>query len=380
MKRTPKESWRIPLARPDIGAEEISAIRDVLESGVLTNGNHTARFEEAFASRHNVDHAIAVANGTLGLTAMFIASGIGSGDEVIVPSMSFISSATSVLHVGATPVFADIDSTTFNIDPTSAESSITPRTKAILAVHYGGQPADMDELAVVSDDAGILLFEDAAEAHGATYRRRSVGALGRAAMFSFTPTKNITTGEGGIVTTNDVDLARKLRLLRNHGQLSPYQHVEVGFNWRMTEMQAAMGVVQVTKLDEILDRKSHNARWMRARLQDVPRIVPPAELPDRRHVYMLYTMLVDERDRVLRELHAAGIEARVYFPPIHKQPIFSGPGIELPVTEEVGSRILSIPFHSRLEVEELEEIALTLERATSGASRPKGDGRQLVGR
>jgi perosamine synthetase len=361
-------SYRIRLAHPDVGPDELSAIREVLESHVLTNGPRTAEFERRFASRHSADHAIAFANGTVALAAMLLGLGIGPGDEVIVPSMTFISSATAVMHVGAQPVFADIDPQTFNIEPRSVALAVGPRTKAILAVHYGGQPADMAELATVADAEGIFLLEDAAEAHGATYRGRSVGVFGKAAMFSFTPTKNITTGEGGIVTTNDDRLAHTLRLLRNHGQTSPYRHTMVGFNWRMTELQAAMGIVQLEKLDGILTRKRSNARWMESRLKDLPAVTVPTERPDREHVYMLYTLLMNERDSVLQTLLAAGVEARIYFPPVHRQPIFGFSTEMLPVTEEVSRRMLSIPFHSLLTIEELDMIAGTLEIATSEKS------------
>jgi perosamine synthetase len=366
-------SYRIRLAHPDVGSEELSAIRQVLTSNVLTNGPRTAEFERRFAARHSADHAVAFANGTVALAAMFLGLGIGPGDEVIVPSMTFISSATAVLHVGAQPVFADIDPQTFNLDPENAALAIGPRTKAILAVHYGGQSADMDELATIADAEGILLLEDAAEAHGATYKGRPVGVLGKAGMFSFTPTKNITTGEGGIVTTNDDRLAEMLRLLRNHGQVSPYRHTMVGFNWRMTELQAAMGIVQLEKLDGILARKRSNAQWMKARLKSASALELPTELSDRRHVYMLYTVLVNERDYVLQTLLSAGVEARIYFPPVHRQPIFADSSAQLPVTDAVSPRMLSIPFHSLLTIEELDLIAGTLETVTSGESPARRD-------
>src|SRR5438552_798165 len=181
---------RIQLARPDVGTDELEAIKVALFSGVLTNGPQTAAFETAFARRHEVAHAVAFANGTVALAAVYLALGIGPGDEVIVPSMTFISSGTSVLHVGATPVFAEVTEDTFNLDPDDVQTRITPRTRAILAVHYGGQPADLFELGSIARDAGAVLIEDAAEAHGASYRGRPVGGFGQAAMFSFTPTKN----------------------------------------------------------------------------------------------------------------------------------------------------------------------------------------------
>jgi perosamine synthetase len=354
-------SMRIKLAQPEVGEEEVDAIRRVLASGVLTNGPATRNFEAAFAQRHRVEHAIAFANGTVALAAMYLGLGIGPGDEIIVPSMTFISSATSVLHVGATPVFADVLPDTFNIDPEDVARRLTPRTRAILAVHYGGQPADMAELSDIAIDAGIVMFEDAAEAHGASYRGQPVGGLGRAAMFSFTPTKNITTGEGGIVTTNDGDLAARLRLLRNHGQTSLYQHAVLGFNWRMTEIQAAMGVVQLGRLDDIIRRKRENATLLGDRLRQIRGVTPPVARPDREHVYMLYTTLLDgNRDGVRNAMLAAGVEVRVYFPPAHLQPVFAGRRSELPVTEDLSLRMLSLPFYASLTNGQLEEVATTL--------------------
>jgi perosamine synthetase len=355
---------RIKLARPEVGEEEVEAIRRVLGSGVLTNGPATSAFERAFGERHQVTHAVAFANGTVALAAMYLALGLGPRDEIIVPSMTFISSATSVLHVGATPVFADVLLDTYNLDPRDVARRVTRRTRAILAVHYGGQPADMAELSEVARDAGAWLLEDAAEAHGASYRGQPVGGLGKAAMFSFTPTKNITTGEGGMVTTNDGDLAARLRLLRNHGQTSLYQHDVLGFNWRMTEMQAAMGVVQVGRLDEIIRRKRANAILFGERLRRISGVTPPVERPDREHVYMLYTTLLDaNRDSVRDAMIASGIEARLYFPPAHLQSIFNGSVGDLPVTDELSRRMLSVPFHAGLGAEQLEVIAATLEAA-----------------
>jgi len=366
-------SPRVRLARPVMGEEEVQAIRDVLHSGILTNGPRTAEFEQAFARRHQTAYGVAFANGTVALAGMYLACGIGPGDEVIVPSLTFISSATSVLHVGATPVFAEILPGTYDLDPADVRARITPRTKAILAVHYGGQPADMDSLREVAAEAGVVLLEDAAEAHGARLHGRPVGGLSKAAMFSFTPTKNITTGEGGLVTTNDAALADTMRLLRNHGQGALYRHDTLGYNWRMAEMQAAMGVAQLERLDGILARKRANAQWMAHRLADVEGVHPPVVRAGAEHAYMLYTVTLDvDRDAVLASMLAAGIEARVYFPPVHRQPVFLDVGAQLPVTDAVAGRILSIPFHSALTEEELELVAATLEAAVVGARGAAG--------
>lgn len=360
----------IRLAKPDVGDEEVEAVRSALLSGVLTNGSQTAAFEDVFARRHDVRHAVAFANGTVALTGIYTALGIGPGDELIVPSMTFISTATSVLHVGAHPVFAEVTEDTFNLDPSDVEGRITSRTRAIVAVHYGGQPADMEELSSIARAAGVELIEDAAEAHGASYRGCPVGGLGRAAMFSFTPTKNVTTGEGGIVTTNDDELARKLRLLRNHGQTQLYQHEILGYNWRMTEMQAAMGVVQINKLDAILARKWANEAYIRSQISSSEELQLPVVRDDRTHAFMLFTLKLREgtRDRVMDSLLTAGIEARLYFPPAHQQPVFKNEVVKLPKTERLANQMLSIPFHSRLSHSEIDAMAGALKRA-SGTAR-----------
>jgi perosamine synthetase len=354
---TPKEP-RFRLVVPILGEAELEAVRGVFGSGYLINGPATARFERCFAERHSSDYAVAMANGTVALAAIYLALGIGGGDEVIVPSMTFISTATSVLHVGAVPVFADVHPETFNLDPVDVARRLSSSTKAIVAVHYGGQPADLEELRNLADDAGVSLIEDAAEAHGATYRGRPVGSFGDAAMFSFTPTKNITMGEGGIVTTSDAGLAERLRLLRNHGQTAVYEHAMLGYNWRLTEMQAAIGEVQLGRLDGILARKRANVSRMELYLGGQPGLQLPFVAPDREHTYMLYTLLVDRnRDSVLKTLQEQGIEARIYFPPAHRQPVFEGFRCELPVTESLATRMLSIPFHAGLTDADLKVIA-----------------------
>jgi perosamine synthetase len=296
--------------------------------------------------------------------ALFGALGIGPGHEVIVPSLTFVSSATSIVYAGATPVFADVDPDTFNLDPADVARRLGTRVKAILAVHYGGQAADLAELAALSESAGVPLLEDAAEAHGARYRGRHVGTWGRAGMFSFTPTKNITTGEGGMLTTNDAALAHRLRLVRNHGQTGPYEHAILGCNWRITEMQAAMGRTQVAKLDAILARKAVLARELDRLVEKIDGVEPPRVRDDRDHVYMLYTVKLDApRDEIMAALSRHGIETRIYFPPVHRQPIFASTTSDLPVTDELSRRILSLPIHSRLSLGDVGEVAAGLAAA-----------------
>lgn len=360
-------SWRVGLAHPDVGEEEIAAVSRVLRSSILTGGAETEAFEVEFAAYHGAPHGIAFANGTVALLALYTALGIGPGDEVIVPSLTFVSSVTSVVHAGATPVFAEVDPDTFNLDPSDVARRLGPKVKAILAVHYGGQPADLAELAGLAASAGVLLLEDAAEAHGARYRGRYVGTWGSAGMFSFTPTKNMTTGEGGMVLTSNGELASRLRLLRNHGQTEPYVHSFVGFNWRITEMQAAMGRAQLAKLPGILARKLALADEMDRLVGTLPGVQPPATRPDRDHVHMLYTVKLESgpavRDAVIDQMSRRGVQARVYFPPVHRQPIFGCVPAELPVTDRVAGSILSLPIHSRLTLCEVEEVAGALEES-----------------
>jgi perosamine synthetase len=357
---------RIRLACPDIGDEEIEAVTRVLRTSILTNGPETEAFEREFSAYHGAGDAVAFASGTVALIALFRALGIGAGDEVVVPSLTFVSSATSVVLAGAKPVFAEVDPDTFNLDPADVAGRLGPRAKAILAVHYGGQPADLAELAALSKAAGVHLLEDAAEAHGARYRGRHVGTWGLAGVFSFTPTKNITTGEGGLVTTDDLDLAERLRLIRNHGQTGPYEHSILGCNWRITEMQAAMGRSQTAKLDAILARKALLANKLDQRLARVDGVRPPLVRGDRDHVHMLYTVKLDgARDAVMESLCRRGIETRIYFAPVHRQPIFADTASDLPVTDDLFGRILSLPVHSKLTLDEVGEIAEAVADAVS---------------
>lgn len=359
------ENMEISLASPNIGEEEAQAVYDVVKSGWLNEGKKVEIFEKNFADYIGSKYGIAFFNGTVALHSVLAALNLKPGDEVIVPSFTFISTANSVIFTGAKPVFADIDENTFNISPDDVNEKISNRTRAIIPVHYGGQSADMKQLCEIADDKELLLIEDAAEAHGATYHDRKVGTFGNAGMFSFTPTKNITTGEGGIITTNDKKLNERLRLLKNHGQSSPYHHIILGYNYRMTEMQAAIGIEQLKKLNGIISSKQKNQEYLTKKLSSIKGLTPPVVPADRKHVYMLYTIKIDEqvigvsRDTFMQNLQEKGIMTKIYFPPVHMQPYYRESGYSddrLPVTEKIFNSVCSLPCHSKLTKTELDYI------------------------
>ncbi len=374
--------WKIPIACPDIGEEEARAVYQVVKSGWIHEGEKVREFEKRFADYIGVKHSIACFNGTVGLHLILLAHGIGPGDEVIIPSMTFVSTATSFLHVGATPVFADIDPRTFNIDSNWIEDYLKKRLstdfcqpstqpKAIIPVHYGGQSADMEPILDLAKKYNLYVFEDAAEAHGAEYKRRKVGTFGNAAMFSFTPTKNITTAEGGMITTNNDEIAERIRLLKNHGQDYQYHHILVGYNYRMTEMQAAIGIEQLKKLPLIIARKQENANFLTSELGKIEGITPPYVAPDCNHTYMIYSIKVDcqklgfSRDMLMHKLEEKGIQTKIYFPPVHLQPIFRKMGYKegmLPVTESISNEMLSLPFHSKLTARDIKHMCFIISK------------------
>jgi perosamine synthetase len=354
----------IPMASPNIGEEEAQAAYDVVKSGWLNEGKKVECFENNFADFIGTKYAVAFFNGTVALHSVLTALKLKPRDEVIVPSFTFISTANSVVFTGAKPVFADIDECTFNISPESVKEKISRRTRAIIPVHYGGQSADMKSLCEIAEDRNLLLVEDAAEAHGATYHNRKVGTFGNAGMFSFTPTKNITTGEGGMITTDDKELSARLKLLKNHGSSSPYHHLILGYNYRMTEVQAAIGIEQLKKLPAIISMKQKNQEYLSKELSSVKGLTPPLVAADRKHVYMLYTIKIDEgaigvsRDKFMQELQKKGIMTRIYFPPVHLQPYYRDIGYNdtLPVTEKVFNSVCSLPCYSKITRMELDYI------------------------
>jgi len=364
---------KVQIAEPYIGEAERDAVCEVLASGQLIQGEWVARFEDRFARLHGARFGIATANGSLALTAALAAHGIGRGDEVIVPSFSFFATASSVVAVGATPVFADIEPETYGLCPDAAAAAITAATRAILPVHLFGHLARMDALRTLCDRHGLHLIEDAAQAHLATDEGRAAGSWGTAA-FSFHATKNMTTGEGGMVLTNDPDVADRLRRVRNQGRSGGSSHDTMGSNYRMTNLAAAIGLVQLDRLEAFTARRITNAARLRA---GIAHAEPPQVRPGCRHVYQQYTVRVPpavDRDAVVQHLEERGVGARVYYAtPIHRQPAFAGSEgatrIELPVTERVAREVLSLPVHPKLAEAELDHVITTanatLDRALS---------------
>ena len=348
---------KIPLIKLNFSEEEAQAVAAVVNSSWINEGEKVAEFEQLLAGYLGVKHVVTFFNGTVALHATLLALEIGPGDEVIVPSFTFFSTVSSVVHVGATPVFADISPDTFGLDPESVLQRISPATKAIMPVHYGGLSVEMDPISDLAKKQGIIIIEDAAESLGAEYRGKKVGTLGRAGMFSFTPTKIITTAEGGILATDDDELNNRLRLLKNHGQDRLYHHVCFGFNYRMTEMQAAMGICQFGKLPQIIRDKRRVAARMSDGLKGIKGLQVPCAPAHCFHTYMLFTVRLESkqlRDLLYDELHNAGITVRIYFPPVHRQPVFESRGIQLPVTERIGDTVLSLPCYASMTDREME--------------------------
>lgn len=361
----------IPMARPQIGEEELAAVTEVLYSGVLAQGPRVQAFEEAFAQFLGVKYAIATSSGTTALHIALLAHGVGPGDEVIVPPFSFIATANSVLYVGARPVFVDIDPQTFNINPEQIEAAITPRTKAIMPVHLYGLPSDMEPIVAIAEKYGLVLIEDACQSHGAEYKGRKVGSFGTG-VFSFYPTKNITSGEGGMITTNDPVIAEKCRMIRNHGMRRRYYHEELGFNFRMTDVHAAIGLAQLSKLETFNAARRANARYLSEHLRGV---VTPRVPPDRTHVFHQYTVRVPngKRDPLRAYLAERGIGSEIYYPvPIHRQEVYVRLGyhLSLPEAERAAAEVLSLPVHPGLTRADLEMIVAAVNEFMVGPQTP----------
>ena len=346
----------IPAARPLIGDEERTAVDRVLRSGMIAGGSEVAAFERDFGDQIVAGRdCVAVSSGTAGLHLGLLAAGVGPGNEVIVPSFTFAATANAVALTGATPVFADIEPDQFCLDADAVEAAVTARTKGIMPVHLYGHPADMTRLGAVADRHGLAIYEDAAHAHGAAWQGRPVGIFGAFGLFSLYPTKNMTSGEGGMVSCADARLVRSVRLLRNQGMERKYENEVIGFNARMTDVHAAIGRAQLAKLPGWTQQRQQNAKFLDANLRSV--VLPPVA-DGAIHVYHQYTIRVpDDRDGFARALaNEHGIGTGVYYPiPSHRLPSFSRV-LDLPETERAAREVLSLPVHPALTADDLAAI------------------------
>ena len=360
-------SLKLPMSMPDITAEEIQAVVKVMQSRNLSIGSQTVEFEMLAASRADAKFGVAVSSGTSALHLCVIAAGIGPGDEVITTPFSFISSANCILFEKATPVFVDIDPVSLNIDPAKVEAAITNRTKAIIVVHIFGQPADMDPIVEIAVRHNLVVIEDACEAIGAEYKNRRVGALGKAGAFAFYPNKQMTTGEGAVLVTNDEEWANLFRSLRNQGRDKFdgwLNHSRLGYNYRMSELNAAVGVVQLKRLTELLNKRNGVAKQYDTALSSLEGVDPLTVVSTTtRMSWFVYAVRLNDsfsRDTVINRLADLGIPSRPYFTPIHMQPFYRErfgfkPG-DFPVSESAGESIIALPFHTNMKREEIEVV------------------------
>ena len=367
----------IPYGRQSIDEEDIRAVVEVLRSDWLTTGPKVAEFEQAFADFIGVKQAVAVSNGTAALHAAMFALEIGPGDEVIVPSMTFAATANCVVFQGATPVFADVEPDTLLIRPAEIEAKITSRSKAIIAVDYAGHPADYDAIRSIADKHGLAVVADACHALGASYKGRAAGSLADLSVFSFHPVKHITTGEGGMITTDDEKLAQKMRIFRNHGISSEfrererqgswfYEMVELGYNYRISDIQCALGIGQLRKLPDFLARRRDIAARYNQYFSSIPAVEPLNTREGVQHAYHLYVVKVNflqcgvERKDFFRKMRERGIRVNVHYIPVHLHPFYrrkfnTGPGL-CPTAEEQYEKITSLPIYPAMKDSEIEQV------------------------
>ena len=351
----------IPVAAPQMGEEEKKAVIAVLESGQLAQGPVVEAFEREFAAWCGSRHAVAVNSGTAALHLLMLAHGVGEGDELITSPFTFVASANAALFVGARPVFVDIEPETYCLDPAKVEAAITSRTKAIMPVDLYGHPAQLEELREIADRHGVALIEDACQAHGAAIGGRKAGGMGMSATFSFYPTKNMTTAEGGMVTTDDAAVAEKVNVLRQHGAAHRYQHEVLGYNFRMTDIAGAIGRAQLAKLDRWNEMRRRNASVLDEGLAGTPGVTTPKERPGYRHVYHQYTVrIAGDRDRFRERLRELGIGTAIHYEvPVHRQPLYVTLGygdVSMPEAEKAAAHVLSLPVHPALTDEDLDRI------------------------
>jgi perosamine synthetase len=357
-------SYKIPVAEPDIGGEELENIIEAVKSGwISSKGNFIVEFEEKISKYFNRNFGISTSNGTTALHLALEALGIKSGDEVIVPTLTFVATANAVRYTGAKPVFVDSHPDYWCIDPEKIEEKITEKTKAIIPVHLYGHPCDMDVILEIAKEYDLYVVEDCAEAHGAEYKDKKVGSFGIINCFSFYGNKIITTGEGGMCVTNDKELAEKMKMLRDHGMShqKKYWHEVIGFNYRMTNLQAAIGVAQLNKIDKFVEKKRKNAETYNQFLKNIQGIALPPEMPWAKNVYWMYSILATNdfgmnRERVISKLADEGIDSRPFFYPIHTMPPYKE-NKEYPVAQKISKEGLNLPNSVKLSDDDLKRIA-----------------------
>ena len=358
----------INIAKPIIGDEEIEAVTEVLKSGMLAQGPKVDEFQKAFAQYSESKYAVATSSGTTALHAALKAVDVGKNDEVITTPFTFAATSNSVLYSDAKPVYADIDPKTFNLDPSKIEEKITDKTKAILPVHLYGQPADMDAILEIAQEHDLKVIEDAAQAHGATYKGKKIGSIGDMGCFSFYPTKNMTTGEGGMVTTNDEELEEKAAMIRAHGESKRYEQSLLGYNYRMTDIAASIGLVQLKNVDEFNKKRNENAQYLNEALSDVEGVTTPEIGENRTHVFHQYTIRVSaKRDEFRDFLTKNEIGTGVHYPIVlYKQPYYQNLGItgNCPEAELAAKQVISLPVHPSLTQDELDTVAQVVKKAS----------------
>ncbi len=348
----------IPIAKPLLGKEEIDAVTEVLNSGMIAQGPKVEEFELAFSEYTGSGYAAAVNSGTAALHIALLAHGIGKEDEVITSPFSFIATANSILYTGAKPIFADIEPDTFNIDPERIKEKITSKTRAIMPVHLYGHPADMKAIMEIADDNKLIVIEDACQSHGAECLGKKVGSFGTGA-FSFYPTKNMTTSEGGMLTTDEKEISEKAKMIRAHGSKIRYLHEMLGFNLRMTDIAAAIGLVQLGKLNRFTEARQRNAAMLSAGLKGISGLVPAITKAGCTHVFHQYTVRAEKRDQLAAFLKERDIGTGVHYPtPIHKQPYYKELGYRdsMPVSEKAVEEVLSLPVHPALSGADVQRI------------------------
>ncbi len=381
----PVRAALLPYGRQAVDEADARAVRDVLDSAWLTTGPRVAEFERAAAAAVGAVHAVAVSSGTAALHAAAAAAGIGPGDEVVVPALTFAATANAVLYQGGRPVFADVRDDTLNVDPEDVAAKLTSRTRAVAAVDYAGQPADLDALGALARDGGLVLVEDAAHALGAVYRGRRVGSIADLTVFSFHPVKHVTTAEGGLIATASADMAARLRRFRNHGLETEFRErdargdvyspmVELGYNYRLSDLQCALGLSQLSRLDQNLERRAEIARRYRAELASQPGLIVPAVAADVRHAWHLFPVLLDlerlrvDRRAVLGALRAENIGAAVHYVPVYWHPYYEKLGYArglCPRAERAFERLVTLPLFPGMTDEDAADV-LTAVRKVLG--------------